>query len=231
MTQRHQTTDRISLVGLGNHRAELIATRHNAGFMLIDQLRTADWAQRPGCLQSDHAKFRLIAPNAGNLNSSGTDLSELMEPSAPMIVIIDDMDLPVGSYRYRATGSAGGHRGLQNIIDVFGYQPPRVRIGIGRPQEGQTVGEHVLGLPSDEERAQIEKAIAEASQMLCERTDLMEHARSALRRRQVDSVPQAPKVQSKKRGLVHISAERAEAYGLRYINQKFPDVALLEVNS
>ena len=135
------------LVGLGNPGSEYAATRHNAGFMAVDRL-----AQRLGVrihrLEGQALTGRgilagrefLLAKPQTFMNLSGRSVAALMgvcgvQPSE-VLVLCDDLDLPLGQLRLRPTGGAGTHKGLRSILETLGTPDfPRLRIGIG-PQGG-----------------------------------------------------------------------------------------------
>jgi PTH1 family peptidyl-tRNA hydrolase len=144
------------IVGLGNPGAKYDKTRHNIGFEAIDHL-----AQRWQISLSDQKKFQGIAGEgmAGGqkirllkpqtfMNLSGQSVRAMLDwykldPTA-VLVIYDDMDLPLGKLRMRLSGSAGGHNGMKSLISHLGTQAfPRLRLGIGKSQD-ETIG-HVLG--------------------------------------------------------------------------------------
>lgn len=167
------------LVGLGNPGSRYAGTRHNVGFMVLERL-AAD-AQSPfrqqarlqGLLAeigSGSARMRLLMPQT-YMNESGRAIRAALdwyrlEPSQ-LLVIVDDMDLPLGRLRLRASGSAGGHNGLRSTIQHLGSQDfARLRIGIGAPaldpseRRERTVG-HVLGRFTPEEQPVLEAVLAE----------------------------------------------------------------------
>jgi len=159
------------VVGLGNIGAEYAATRHNIGFMILDA-----WAQasnvvfepgRYGDQAIVHDKGReihLLKPST-YMNLSGNAvrywLQKLGIPPEQLLIICDDINLPFGTIRLRASGRPGGHNGLENIEELLGTQAyPRLRIGIGNEySEGQLV-DYVLGELRPEQREQI-PALAE----------------------------------------------------------------------
>jgi PTH1 family peptidyl-tRNA hydrolase len=143
------------VVGLGNPGARYEHTRHNVGFMCIDLL-----ASRHNIRMNDKREHAVIGEGAIDgkrvvlakprtfMNNSGVAVQYLRQryggDLSRLIVVIDDMDLPVGKLRLRAAGSSGGHNGLNSITAIVGSQAyPRLRIGIGRPGGG-AIG-HVLG--------------------------------------------------------------------------------------
>ncbi|TYQ30179.1 aminoacyl-tRNA hydrolase [Pseudanabaena sp. UWO310] len=168
-------TQSISLiVGLGNPGAEYDRTRHNIGFMAIDRLSTS-WnislgkEKRfyglfgEGRLSSrlvGNSKIRLLKPTT-YMNLSGQSVRACADwfkgSPANILVVYDDMDLPLGKLRLRPSGSAGGHNGMKSIIAHLGTQNfPRLRLGIGRggrsgsdeaiaTKANQNVTNHVLG--------------------------------------------------------------------------------------
>lgn len=167
------------LVGLGNPGSKYAATRHNVGFMALERLAGAGGAafrQQPklhGLLAEvgqGATRLRLLMPQT-YMNDSGRSIRAALdwfglEPSQ-LLVVVDDMDLPLGKLRLRASGSAGGHNGLRSTISHLGTQDfPRLRIGIGAPahdpaeRRARTVG-HVLGRFSAAEQPLLEAVLAE----------------------------------------------------------------------
>ena len=157
------------LVGLGNPGAEYNKTRHNVGFMVLEEI-----AKRNNCTFCENKKLygrtceigssinktRLLMPNT-YMNDSGKSVRSAKDwfnyENHQLIVLVDDMDLPLGKIRVRSRGSSGGHNGLKSIINHLGTNEfKRFRIGIGSPSEIQnerkskTVS-HVLGRFSKEE--------------------------------------------------------------------------------
>jgi PTH1 family peptidyl-tRNA hydrolase len=132
------------VVGLGNPGREYTATRHNVGFMVVNRLaRLAQGTAVKKRFRSeivegmlDGEKLVLVAPQT-YMNLSGHAVREVVNwyhlPVEELIVVADDLDLPFGTLRMRARGSAGGHNGLASIIEQLGTQDvPRLKIGIGR---------------------------------------------------------------------------------------------------
>jgi PTH1 family peptidyl-tRNA hydrolase len=151
------------LVGLGNPGARYAATRHNVGFMVLEQMASTagvDFREQ-GRLHgrlcevgNGDQRLRLLMPSTF-MNDSGRSVRAVLDwyrlDPTQMLVIVDDMDLPLGRLRLRAEGSAGGHNGLRSLIQHLGSQSfARLRIGIGAPAEtpaerrARTVS-HVLG--------------------------------------------------------------------------------------
>lgn len=153
------------VVGLGNPGEKYAHTRHNMGFLTVDLL-----AEQEG-QKLNKVKFKSafnIFPFAGQrclvmkpqtyMNLSGEAVREAVQfykiPPERVLVIYDDVSLPVGKLRVRPTGSAGGHNGIKNIIAHLGTQDfPRIKIGTGAPAGGGAeMIDWVIGVPSRAER-------------------------------------------------------------------------------
>jgi len=151
------------VVGLGNPGQEYARTRHNVGFMVIERLKRE--LEAPTVRNRFKAeivegrrkslKLVLVAPQTF-MNSSGDSVREVKNwhklADSDLLVVYDDMDLPFGTLRMRARGSAGGHNGLRSISEQLGSQAiPRLRVGIGRGRSSSTG--HVLSrFNAEEER-------------------------------------------------------------------------------
>ena len=151
------------VVGLGNPGEKYASTRHNVGFMALELLTTREGARfKPmSKLQGDLAdigfggdRLRLLMPQT-YMNDSGRSIRAALDwfdlEIDQLIVLVDDMDLPLGRLRLRASGGAGGHNGLKSTIQHLGTQDfARLRIGIGAPgrnpeeRRARSVS-HVLG--------------------------------------------------------------------------------------
>ncbi len=163
------------VVGLGNPGARYAHHRHNVGFRCLDYLakRYAVSFSRKRLVHvgegfADGTKLVLAKPRTF-VNLSGEAVAYLIHrfgasPSS-LLVVYDDLDLPLGKLRLREKGSSGGHNGMKSIIAALGTEEfPRLRIGIGRPhEEGDIVG-HVLSTFSSEERLVAEEAIKLAAE-------------------------------------------------------------------
>ena len=166
------------LVGLGNPGQKYDRTRHNIGFEVIDSLAKSWTVQltenkrfhgRVGEMRSSHgARLILLKPNT-YMNRSGQSVRAVVDwyklSANDVLVIYDDMDLPIGKLRLRLSGSAGGHNGMKSIISHLGTQAfPRLRLGISRAdnaeqQVNRTVVGHVLGKFAPDERKVMDAAI------------------------------------------------------------------------
>jgi len=158
------------VIGLGNPGAQYEHTRHNVGFRVVDMLAANygwKWERRRRIMLASGTlgpeKVVLVKPLT-YMNNSGEVVGELvhwykLQPE-DILVIYDELDLPIGKVRLRAKGSAGGHNGLDNIIrHVHTNQFPRLRVGIGRPvnHRMETIN-YVLGIPPTDERIVLEIA-------------------------------------------------------------------------
>ncbi|MDX2171365.1 MAG: aminoacyl-tRNA hydrolase [Deltaproteobacteria bacterium] len=158
------------VVGLGNPGAAYASTRHNVGFMVIDRLAQRWHAQLDavGATRAAHADVRgrpvLLVQPQRYMNRSGEALASLPDPATDgMIAIFDDLDLPIGRLRVRSGGGSGGHRGVQSLLEHWGAEFVRVRVGIGRPAPGQRVDDYVLTPPDEKESAALTAALERAA--------------------------------------------------------------------
>jgi peptidyl-tRNA hydrolase, PTH1 family len=143
------------IVGLGNPGNEYARNRHNVGFMVLDALAgeaTGHWSfnmlSRTCRMNMDGAQVLLVEPLT-YMNDSGkavhTLLSALQRSPEDLLVIYDDLNLPLGRLRIRERGSAGGHHGLESILAAFGAEGIlRLRMGIGEEQMPKDKAEFVL---------------------------------------------------------------------------------------
>lgn len=165
----------ILVAGLGNPGAQYANTRHNVGFDTIDYLAASyriplnrvrhKALTGEGIIQGK--KVILLKPQTF-MNLSGEAIAELIRfykvPLTDLIVVYDDIDLPVGSVRIRPTGSAGTHNGMRSIVERLGSSAfPRVRIGVGKPPQGWKLADHVLSRFPEEERALVNAAVERAA--------------------------------------------------------------------
>lgn len=163
------------IVGLGNPGKEYEWTRHNIGFLVIDELSKQlniplDKSKFKGLFGIGHVhgeKIILCKPLT-YMNLSGECIRPLMDfydiPIEDLLVIYDDLDLAVGKIRLRTKGSAGGHNGVKSIIHHLGTQQfNRIRIGIDRPKNGETIVDYVLGRFSNEELTMLNESIVKSA--------------------------------------------------------------------
>ena len=172
------------IVGLGNPGREYHDTRHNVGFMIVDRLaareRAAFRTEKSWQAEVARAGDLLLCKPLTYMNLSGQAVRPLAQfyklDAAQMLVVLDDMALPLGRLRLRPDGSAGGHNGLKSIIEHFGTQTvPRLRVGIGAAA-GEATG-HVLGRFALEEKAALAQSLDRAVEAVdCLRTRGLEVA-------------------------------------------------------
>jgi peptidyl-tRNA hydrolase, PTH1 family len=167
------STSQIRLVaGLGNPGPEYCATRHNIGFMVADQLAAqfgSTWEKstkwNAGLAKCGHV---FLAKPTSYMNRSGYPLLAIaqfykIEPGQ-ILVMLDDMALPLGRLRLRASGGSGSHNGLESVIMQFGTEEiPRLRIGIGEAPPAGSV-DYVLSRFLEEEKPIVRSAIDRAVQ-------------------------------------------------------------------
>ena len=159
------------IVGLGNPGKEYETTKHNVGFMVIDELarrwNVSLWQEdKKGLIAQANVngeKILLLKPQT-YMNLSGESVGPVMNwyklAGEDVYVIYDDMDLPVGKLRIRKNGSAGGHNGIKSILAHACDDFIRFRVGIGRPLPQWTVVNHVLAPFREEDKEAIAKGIS-----------------------------------------------------------------------
>ncbi len=163
-----------ALVGLGNPGPKYKDTKHNIGFKVIDEIAFKLHLKNPLEKYMSlvfHIKEKdiyLLKPQTF-MNNSGIALRQFVEKTkispADILVIYDDLDLPVGSMKLKPNGGSGGHRGVESIIRELRTQDfPRLRIGIGRPASKDEVSDYVLTPFDYKDMIIIKKAIDKASE-------------------------------------------------------------------
>jgi len=168
------------IVGLGNPGREYAATRHNAGFLVMDRLagrwRTGWTAEKKhSCrlarVERDGSRWLLCQPLT-YMNASGETVGPLKAyyqvPLRKLLVVVDDADLPLGEIRLRPRGSSGGHHGLESIEQHLGSREyPRLRIGIGRRTDGmREIRDYVLARFDPAEVKLLEKVLLRACEQV-----------------------------------------------------------------
>lgn len=165
------------VVGLGNPGAEYDRTRHNAGFLVVDELARRH-SVGEGARSKHHAlvldvvfggeKILLMKPTT-YMNLSGNAVADAarffkLEPAEDVLVVVDDIALPVGAVRVRARGGSGGHNGLADIDrKLGGADYPRVRVGVGKVPRLMSQVDWVLSRFTEGERADVERSVSEAA--------------------------------------------------------------------
>jgi PTH1 family peptidyl-tRNA hydrolase len=162
------------VVGLGNPGSRYAGTRHNVGYAVVDllaespragrfqsrfQAQVAEWLEEPD-------KVLLVKPETF-MNLSGRCVRQVLDfyqvPQTELLVVCDDINLPLGKLRLRARGTHGGHNGLRDIQNHLGTtEYPRLRIGVGSPEEDAV--DHVLSRFRPTERPVIDEAVQIAAQ-------------------------------------------------------------------
>jgi PTH1 family peptidyl-tRNA hydrolase len=164
------------VAGLGNPGPQYRDTRHNAGFLVVDRLVArwgldGQWRERQDALtlKTMHASVPvLLAKPLTFMNLSGRAVAGLAGyfrvAPADVLVVVDEVALPLGRLRARRAGSAGGHNGLKSVIEHLGTEAfPRLRVGVGRGDGRRELAAHVLGRFQDEEREVFEAAVLRAA--------------------------------------------------------------------
>lgn len=168
--------EKFLIVGLGNPGAEYHETRHNAGWMVVDafaaQQEVTFEDKRYGYLAQTSVKGRklFILKPTTYMNLSGNAVRYWLEkeniPTEHLLVIVDDLALPLGKMRLRGNGSNGGHNGLGHIQQLIGQKYARLRIGIGSEFQRGAQVDWVLGKFSDEDKQTISPVIDTACEII-----------------------------------------------------------------
>lgn len=161
------------IVGLGNPGAKYAQTRHNLGFMVVDQMgseidgRSRERFQGQLLETNRDGRTVVLLKPLTYMNNSGESVAQVARwyriPPEQILVIYDELDLPFGTLRLRPKGSAGGHNGLGSVLQhLKSDDVPRLRIGIGRPARGSTVS-YVLSRFFEDERPVVPEIIDTAA--------------------------------------------------------------------
>ena len=177
LRERNERTMKM-IVGLGNIGTRYDETRHNTGFMVVDQLARdyhlgavthlkQEAVAVSGVINGE--KVMLVKPTTF-MNDSGRAVGPLVDyydiDLDDLVIVNDDLDMPVGKVRLKTHGASGGHNGLKSIISALGTKNfNRVKVGIDHPQHG-TVVSHVLGKFSKEELPKFDQAVEQAEHAL-----------------------------------------------------------------
>ncbi len=171
------------IVGLGNPGAKYEQTRHNFGFMVLDLLAGGVKWENKYDAQFLKLEDVILAKPQLFMNKSGLSVKEILKfyPDAQLVVIHDDLDLPLGSIKIQKNASSAGHNGVQNIIDETGSQNfIRIRLGIDSPARGQVPGDDFVLQKFTKEENSLVKEILETAKQAIEvlQTDGLELAQS-----------------------------------------------------
>ena len=163
-----------AIVGLGNPGPQYKGTRHNVGFDVIDEIarrQSVGFESAPA--EALIAKWRrpeeavLLVKPLTFMNLSGRAIGELARyfkiEVADLIVVVDEVHLPLGKLRARTRGSAGGHNGLKSVIAHLGDEFARLRVGVGRGGDQRNLADHVLSRFERDEMAEVERMTARAA--------------------------------------------------------------------
>ncbi len=162
------------IAGLGNPGEEYEGSRHNVGFLVVAGLADGcgirlsagrgDFMSGVGKIAGTHVRF--VMPLT-YMNGSGRAIAQVLEETGAtpdeVLVICDDVDLPLGQLRLRGSGSAGGHKGLSSIIERLSTEGfARLRLGVGRPPDGDEMVDFVLDRFADTERPDVDEMVSRA---------------------------------------------------------------------
>lgn len=163
------------IAGLGNPGRKYDNTRHNVGFDTIDLLSSkhgikvskVNFKAITGDGRIGGERVLLVKPQTF-MNLSGESVREIVEwyklPMSRLLLVYDDVDLPMGRVRIRAKGSSGSHNGMKSVIYQLGSDEfPRIRIGIGSAPEGWDLADYVLSRFGSEDRKTIDGSVANAA--------------------------------------------------------------------
>jgi peptidyl-tRNA hydrolase, PTH1 family len=177
-----------AIIGLGNPGPKYHGTRHNVGFAVLDELAkraavnfesapvealVARWRRSRGAGEEEEDVVVLLGKPMTFMNASGEAVGGLLryfkiEP-ADLLVVVDEVQLPLAKLRARARGSAGGHNGLKSVIAHVGEEFSRLRLGVGRGPEAaggraqRDLADHVLSRFDADERAEVDRMIVRAA--------------------------------------------------------------------
>ncbi|MDD5623720.1 MAG: aminoacyl-tRNA hydrolase [Candidatus Peribacteraceae bacterium] len=173
----------IVIVGLGNPGTQYAGTRHNAGFRAVSLLArhcgAGEWQPKQKFLAevaegSMGGKSALFVRPQTFMNRSGEAVGKIipfykLDASRALLILSDDIDLPLGALRFRESGGPGTHNGLKSVVDALGEGFPRLRIGLGAPPAGADLAAWVLSVPPPAEAKLLEEAIAKTPEMVEQR--------------------------------------------------------------
>ncbi len=169
------------IVGLGNPGPDYQDTRHNLGFMALEAL-AARWKIPLG----ETNKFLLLgrgrrrgetiilAKPLSYMNRSGEVIGPLAArekvEASRVLIVVDDLDLPLGTVRFRPRGGTAGHRGMESIVEYLGHEDfGRIRLGIGRPQEDSLAESDYVLMPFEEAERPLVKSVVDGAARLIEK--------------------------------------------------------------
>jgi PTH1 family peptidyl-tRNA hydrolase len=160
------------IVGLGNPGPKYAGTRHNVGFAVIDEAARREsvafeTAPADALMARVRSRDLLLAKPMTYMNESGQAIGDLLRyfkiDVADLLVVVDEVQLPLGKLRARARGSAGGHNGLKSVVQYVGEEFARLRLGVGRGDARRDLADHVLARFEKDEAADVERMIERAT--------------------------------------------------------------------
>lgn len=167
-----------AVVGLGNPGRRYSGTRHNVGFTFVrrvakaweTKLRKRRFSSKIAEVEKENEKIMLVLPQT-YMNNSGVAVKRIMEgrniQSEQLLVVYDDLDIPLGEIRVRKRGSSGTHKGMRSIVqEIETTQFPRMRIGIGPLPAGEDAVEYVLSCFDETEGVLLEESLKSAREAL-----------------------------------------------------------------
>jgi PTH1 family peptidyl-tRNA hydrolase len=161
-----------AIFGLGNPGPRYQGTRHNVGFSVIDEMArraSVGFEQAPADALMARVRSRdlVLAKPLTFMNESGQAIGELLRyfkiDVADLLVVVDEVQLPLGRVRARARGSAGGHNGLKSVIQHVGDEFARLRLGVGRGDSRRDLADHVLAKFEKNEAEDVARMIERAT--------------------------------------------------------------------
>ncbi|KKW39589.1 aminoacyl-tRNA hydrolase [Candidatus Peribacteria bacterium RIFOXYC2_FULL_55_14] len=172
----------LVIIGLGNPGRQYEHTRHNVGFQAVDALSEAfgegEWQEKQKYLSFvQEARIvtvpALLVKPQTYMNLSGNAVEKLMkffelDSSSQMLVLCDDVDLPLGEVRLRGKGGPGTHNGLKSLDEKFGEHYARLRIGLGAQPPETDLATWVLSVPTEEEKKALQEAIKRIPELVKE---------------------------------------------------------------
>jgi PTH1 family peptidyl-tRNA hydrolase len=147
-------------------------TRHNVGFAVVDEAArrasvTFESAPSDALMARDRSRDVILVKPLTYMNASGEAIGELLRyfkiDVADLLVVVDEIQLPLGKLRARARGSAGGHNGLKSVIQHVGDEFARLRLGVGRGDSRRDLADHVLAKFEKDEALDVERMITRAT--------------------------------------------------------------------
>lgn len=171
---------RVLIIGLGNPGVQYARTRHNLGYMALDRLAMAwnasEWLEEPKFLcesaeaQVDQVPVLLVKPLT-YMNRSGECVRKLVDfyklnPATQVLVLVDEIDLPLGTVRLKPSGGPGTHNGLRSLYEHFGEGYARLRIGMNTENRAGDLAAWVLSIPPPTEQKVFEEVLATVPAMV-----------------------------------------------------------------